>query len=105
MPPIVAWAEVDTSTGNQSPCGRRNAFNRSSAMPGWTVAVALAASNEITSARCFELSMTSAAPTVCPHCELPAPRGSTGTPASTAIWIARSASASVCGTTTPTGST
>ena len=74
-------------------------------MPGWTVTVALAASNDTTSARCLEPSITSAAPTVWPHCELPAPRGSTGTPASTAIRIARSASASVFGTTTPTGST
>ncbi len=29
--------------------------------------------------RCLLWSITSAAPTVCPHCELPAPRGSSGT--------------------------
>jgi len=49
-------------------------------------------------------SMTSAAPTVWPHCELPAPRGRTGTPSSTAICSAIFASCSVFGTTTPTGS-
>ena len=27
MPPIVACAEVLTSTGNQRPCGRRNALS------------------------------------------------------------------------------
>ena len=39
MPPIVACAEVLTSTGNHKPCGCRNAFNRSSTTPGSTVTV------------------------------------------------------------------
>ncbi len=74
-------------------------------MPGWTVTVRAAASNASTSRRYLALSMTSAAPTVWPHCDVPPPRGSTGTPASTAMRIAARASASVRGTTTPTGST
>ncbi len=48
--------------------------------------------------------MTSAAPTVCPHCEVPPPRGSTGTPSSIAMRNAASASSSLRGTTTPIGS-
>jgi hypothetical protein len=49
--------------------------------------------------------MTSAAPTVCPHCELPAPRASTGTESSRQIAIAERTSSTVLGTRTPTGST
>ncbi len=49
--------------------------------------------------------MTSAAPTVCPHCELPAPRGSTGAPDSTAMASAVRAASSVRGSTTPSGIT
>ena len=41
--------------------------------------------------------------TVCPACDVPPPRGSTLTPSSRAIAIARSASAIVRGTTTPSG--
>ena len=47
--------------------------------------------------------MTSDALTACPACEVPPPRGGTVTPSSRASAIARSASATVCGTTTPTG--
>src|SRR5438034_11262361 len=43
MPPIVAWALVETSTGNHSCCGRRTAFNASRTTPGWTTAVAASA--------------------------------------------------------------
>ncbi len=48
--------------------------------------------------------MTRAAATVCPHCEVPPPRGTTGTPSSIAIRNAVSAASSVSGTTTPMGS-
>ena len=48
--------------------------------------------------------MTSAAPTVCPHCELPAPRGSKGISMEAAIAIVARAASSVRGTTTPIGS-
>jgi hypothetical protein len=47
--------------------------------------------------------MTSASPTACPHCELPAPRGRIGTPSSTAMAIAARAASSLRGTTTPMG--
>ena len=80
MPPIVACAEVLTSTGNQTPCGRSQALSASSTMPGSTVTVIASRSKATTPFRNLLWSMTSAAPTVCPHCELPPPRGSTGTP-------------------------
>ena len=47
--------------------------------------------------------MTSEWLTVWPHCEVPPPRGSTVTPSSRAMASARSASAMVRGTTTPSG--
>jgi hypothetical protein len=50
-------------------------------------------------------SITRQAPTVCPHWLLPAPRGSSGTFSSRAIWIALRTSASSVGTNTPTGIT
>ena len=104
MPPSVACALVDTSTGNHSPCRRSCALRPSSTTPGCTTAVAASLSKETMLSRNLLWSMTSAAPTVWPHCELPAPRGRTGTPSSTAICSAIFASCSVFGTTTPTGS-
>jgi len=44
MPPKVACALVDTSTGNQSPCGLISWLSRSSTRPGSTVAVRAATS-------------------------------------------------------------
>ena len=112
MPPSVACAEVDTSTGNQTPCGLRNAFSASSAIPGCTVTVArdgsafaACASNATTPFSHFVWSPTSAAPTVWPHCEVPPPRGSTGTFRSRATSSAIARSASLRGTATPIGST
>jgi hypothetical protein len=52
----------------------------------------------------LESSITSAAPTVCPHCEVPPPRASTGTLCAAAICSAVATSSSVFGTSTPTGS-
>ena len=104
MPPIVARLLVETSTGNISPCGRSRAFRRSSTMPGPTVMRRSTGANETTSSRCLLVSMTMASPTVWPHCEVPPPRGSTGTPASVAISIVRATSAVPRGTTTPIGS-
>src|SRR5581483_9616138 len=80
MPPSVACALVDTSTGNHRPCARSCAFSASSTTPGCTTALAFSRSRATTLFRYLLLSMTSAAPTVCPHCELPAPRGRMGTP-------------------------
>ena len=92
MPPSVACAEVETSTGNHRPCVRSCALSWSSTMPGWTSARrALRRRLRARWLRCFELSITSAAPTVCPHCEVPAPRGRTGTPSSHGDLHARSA--------------
>src|ERR1700692_3964964 len=67
MPPKVACALVDTSTGNQSPCGLSCSLRRSSTRPGSTVAVRAATSTSRTLQKYLELSMTKAAPVVCPH--------------------------------------
>jgi len=48
-------------------------------------------------------SITSAAPTVWPHWDVPPPRGRIGTPACAAICSAVTAASGVRGTTTPTG--
>src|SRR5712692_8741917 len=85
MPPRVACALVDTSTGNHNPCGLRAALSASRTTPGCTTAVAPSLSNETIRLRYFELSITRAAPTAWPHCELPAPRARMGTPSSAAI--------------------
>ena len=53
--------------------------------------------------RYLEQSTTSEAPTVCPACDVPPPRASTVTPSARAKAIARSASSTVRGATTPTG--
>ncbi len=45
IPPIVACAEVLTSTGNQSPCGCRYLFNRSRTTPGCTLIVSASRSS------------------------------------------------------------
>jgi hypothetical protein len=103
MPPMVARLAGDTSTGKNRPCGRSQAFRWSSTMPGRTRTRRFSLSSETTSRRCLLVSMTSASPTVWPHCEVPAPRGSTGTPSSLAIWMAVRISSTLRGTTTPTG--
>jgi hypothetical protein len=64
-----------------------------------------ATSRSSTRVRYFEQSMTSESPTVWPACEVPPPRGSTLTPSARAISMARSASSTVRGQTTPTGVT
>ena len=45
MPPIVACADVLTSTGNQRPCGCSQALSWSSTTPGSTVTVIASRSN------------------------------------------------------------
>ena len=103
MPPSVACALVDTSTGYHSPSGFSRAFRWSRTRPGSTTAVRPAASMSMTWRKCFVLSMTSAAPVVWPHWLVPAPRGSTGIFRSRAMSIAATMSASVFGTSTPAG--
>ena len=44
MPPSVACADVLTSTGNHTPCGRSHALSASSVMPGSTVTACASAS-------------------------------------------------------------
>ena len=103
MPPSVACALVETSTGNHRPCLRSWAFSVSSTMPGCTMARRISGSTCSTRFRYLVWSMTSASPTAWPHCELPAPRGRIGMPSSTAIAIAARAASSLRGTTTPIG--
>ena len=79
MPPSVPCAEVETSTGYQRPCGFSYALSVSSTTPGCTDLGALRV-EPTTSRRCLLSSITSAAPTVWPHCEVPAPRGRIATP-------------------------
>ena len=50
------------------------------------------------------MSTTTASPTVCPHWEVPAPRGRTGAPASPQTAIVRAMSSALRGATTPSGS-
>src|ERR1700739_969116 len=92
MPPIVARLAVDGSTGKNSLCLRRRGVSPASTTPGSTRARRPLTSTDITRSRCLLQSMTSAWATVCPHCEVPPPRGNTGTPSSRAIAIAAAAS-------------
>ena len=105
MPPRVACADVDTSTGYQRPFGFSAALSVSSTTPGSTIAVRAASSTSNTRSKCRLSSITSAAPTVWPHCDVPAPRGRMGTPSSTATCMATMAASALRGTTTPTGVT
>jgi hypothetical protein len=105
MPPSVAWAAVETSTGYQRPVFFRWAFRWSSTMPGSTVAVRCSASTSSTLRTCLEKSITRPAPTVWPHWLVPPPRGTTGTFRSRQMSSARRASSAVRGTNTPTGTT
>ena len=104
MPPIVARLDGDTSTGKKRPFGASQALRRSSTTPGWTLTRRDSSSRWITRSRYLPVSTTTASPTVCPHCEVPAPRGRTGAPASRQTAIVRATSSVVRGTTTPIGS-
>ncbi len=105
MPPSVHCADVLTSTGNHSPWGFSQALSASRTMPGSTVTVRASSSNATTPASRLLWSTTSARPTVWPHCELPAPRGSIGMRSSRQTSNAARTSSCDAGTSTPTGST
>jgi hypothetical protein len=53
MPPIVACAEVLTSTGNQTPCGLSHALSESSTTPGSTSTVIASRSNAVMALKCL----------------------------------------------------
>ncbi len=89
MPPMVARLDVETSTGNHRPDARSWRFSSSSTMPGSTTQVLAPASSDTSRFRCLLKSMTRARPTVWPDCEVPPPRGSSGTPSSRAIAMRR----------------
>ncbi len=103
MPPIVARLAVDGSTGKNNPSRFSTRLSSSSTMPGCTRARRAAASSETIERRCLLTSTIRPWLTVWPHCEVPPPRGVTGTPCSRAIAIVASTSRSVRGTTTPSG--
>ena len=105
MPPSVAWALVDTSTGNQSPSFFSARFRWSSTMPGSTSAVRVFASKFRILRTCLVWSITRPAPTVWPHWLVPAPRGTMGTFRSRQMSRASLTSSLPLGTNTPTGMT
>ena len=105
MPPSVAWALVETSTGYHRPSFFSAEFRWSSTMPGSTSAVRRCASKCRMLRTWREWSMTSPAPTVWPHWLVPAPRGTMGTFRSRQISRASAMSSLLCGTNTPTGMT
>ena len=72
-------------------------------MPGSTDAAAARDVDVDDTIEMREQSITTASLTVWPACEVPPPRGVTGTPSARQSAMARSASAIVRGTTTPTG--
>ncbi len=105
MPPSVACALVDTSTGYHRPSFFSAVFRWSSTMPGSTVAVRVPASKLTMLRTCLLWSMTRPAPTVCPHWLVPPPRGTMGTFRSRQMSSAIFTSAALRGTNTPTGKT
>ena len=72
--------------------------------PGWTRTRRASGSSATTLSMYLLQSSTSARATVWPHCEVPPPRGSTGTPSSRAIASAAATSCLSRGTATPSGS-
>ena len=104
MPPMVARLAGETSTGKKSPRGLSQAFSPSSTIPGSTVTRRASSSKRTTRSRYLLVSTTTASPTVCPHCDVPAPRGRTGAPASRHTAMVRAMSSALRGTTTPIGS-
>ncbi len=105
MPPMVARSAVDGSTGKNSPSRASVALSRPSTTPGCTRARRAATSIDSTARRFLLTSTTIAALTVWPHCDVPAPRGKIGIPASAQIARTARMSSTSAGTTTPSGST
>ena len=104
MPPRVARLPVEMSTGKARLCVLSVLLSVSRVMPGSTTQLRLSTSSDTIDRRYLEQSTTSARPTAWPHCDVPPPRGSTGTPCSRAIAIAASMSLARFGMTTPSGS-
>ena len=104
IPPSVAWAEVETSTGKCQPVGLSWRFSSSSTMPGCTVAVPAAASISRTRFMWRLVSITTASPSGWPFCELPPPRAMIGKPSWRASAIAAITSSVSRGSATPIGS-
>ncbi len=105
MPPSVACALVETSTGYHRPSFFRPRFRWSSTMPGSTTAVRCVASKFRMRRTYLEWSITRPAPTVCPHWLVPPPRGTTGTLRSRQMSRAIFTSSDERGMKTPTGKT
>ncbi len=104
IPPRVALAEVETSTGKVQPVALSCRFSSSRTIPGCTTAVPAAASTSRRRFMCRLVSITKASPSVWPFCELPPPRGMTGKPSWRASARAASTSWVPSGSATPMGS-
>ena len=100
---VPAWQEIAELSDLLDQCFREPPAETIE-WPAKTVRVVKRFENATTLLRNLLPSMTSAAPTVCPHCEVPAPRGSTGMRSSRAMASAARTSSSLLGTTTPIGS-
>jgi hypothetical protein len=106
MPPSVACALVDTSTGYHRPWAFSAAFRWSSTMPGSTSTVRLATSTRQDPAHMLaEVDHQALRPLVWPHWLVPPPAGTMGTPRSRQMSSASATSSYARGTNTPTGKT
>jgi hypothetical protein len=84
IPPIVARLDVEVSGPNISPCDAAARLRSSWTTPGCTRAVRASGSSSLMSYMCREKSRTMPGVIVWPTRLVPAPRASTGRPASAA---------------------
>ncbi len=103
MPPMVQLTCVDGLGPTISPCGASASLTLSSAIPGCTMAVLAAWSNDTSRWQYLVQSMTIAVLTHWPARLVPPPRDSTGAPVSRHTATASAAASTVRGTTTPIG--
>ena len=105
-PPCRRWCSAPGSRGRPGRTSRAASAPRSVGRARCRAAPSpVSPSTLSTVRRCLLQSSTMARLTVCPHWLVPPPRGSTGTPASRATASTACTSATVFGTTTPSGCT
>ena len=103
IPPMVALAEVETSTGKDQPVCLSCRLSSSRTMPGSTVAVPATVSTSSRRVMCLLVSRMTASPSDWPFCEQPPPRAMTGKPSARASAMAASTSSVPLGSATPMG--
>jgi hypothetical protein len=103
MPPSVQREWVAGSGANVRPCASAASRRASHTAPGSTRAVRATGSTASTRSRYFEQSMTTAALTLCPHIEVPAPRGRIAASCARQSATAATTSSALRGRITPTG--